>query len=160
MILELASLLGSSVGGKLFGLAGDYIAEKRHDKRETMEHEKQVTLANRNSLKEYYESQSMVTPEGKPSPLAYVIAFCIGLFAVTYCYSALSCFTDNPEGLILTKDPAENARNFSILFGFIEWDIANNKVISMSRAGLGYLMLHPIVFILSMVTTGDKPKRR
>ena len=158
--MELVALLGSSVGGKGLGMFSDFISERRHQGREEEENKHIQDLASRDKLKGYYESINAPLEDGNPSPLAYVIAFSIGLFAITYCLAALSCFFWEPTAVILTKDPAEDARAISFLFGFIEWDLSNDRILSMSKIGLGFLMLYPIVFILSMVTTGDKLKRR
>ncbi len=160
MIMELVSLLGSSVGGKLFGMASEFITESRHAKAEASElnHKQQMALIE--SHKEFQNELQTPNPDGSYSPLSYVVAYSVGLFAITYCLAALSCFLDAPTQIVYTKDPADDARLFSVFWGFIEWDIANNQVLKMSKIGLGYLMLHPIVFVLSMVTTGDKPKRK
>ena len=160
MILELASILGTSVGGKVFGIVGDLLSERRHHKREEDEfkHRQQMQLIS--EAKGYQNAIHEQKEDGTYSPLSWVIAISLGLFAFTYCSAALTCFFDNPTAIVYTKDPSEDANTFSFFFGFIEWDIANNRVVEMSKIGLGYLMLHPIVFILSMVTTGDKLKRR
>lgn len=160
MILELASILGTSVGGKVFGIVGDMLSERRHQHREQEDNKHKQQLAIIGATKEYQHDLHEQKEDGTYSPLSWVIAISIGLFAFTYCAAALTCFFDDPTAIVYTKDPSEEANNFSFLFGFIEWDIANNRVVSMSKIGLGYLMLHPIVFILSMVTTGDKLKRR
>ena len=160
MIMELVSLLGSSVGGKVFGMVSDVMAERRHAKTLETEltHKQQMALIK--SHTEYQDEIHEQNKDGGYSPLSHVVAYSVGLFAVTYCIAALSCFIDTPTEIVYTKDPAEDARIFSVFWGFIEWDIANNQVLKMSKIGLGYLMLHPIVFILSMVTTGDKPRKR
>jgi len=160
MILELASFLGTSVGGKLFGMISDTMAEKRHNERENMEIKHRQRLAELEQLGDYYEKLNTPSSDGTYSPLSRVVAFTIGLFAITYCYATLSCFIDNPAQVIFTKDPSGNSSAFSLLGGFITWDIANNRVLEMSKVGLGYLLLHPVVFILSMATTGDKPGKR
>ncbi len=160
MILELASFLGTSVGGKLFGMISDSISEKRHQKREEAEFNHKIALAASGQLKEHYEAVNKQNDDGTYSPLSWVVAFVVFLFCITYCYATLSCFIDNPAQIIYTKDPSEEASKFSLLFGTISWDIANNRVLAMSKAGMGYLMCYPIIFILSMVTTGDKPKKR
>jgi hypothetical protein len=160
MILELASFLGTSVGGKLFGMAGDFLAERREQRRDELEYEHKKDLAFKGQLKEHYESVSKQQPDGTYSPLTWCIAFVIVLFAITYCYATLSCFTDSPEQIIYTKDPSSEANTFSLLFGTISWDISNDRILAMSKAGMGYLLCYPIIFILSMVATGDKPRKR
>ena len=160
MILELASFLGTSVGGKLFGMISDSIAEKRHQEQEERAFNHQIAMAASNNLKEHYDSLGKQNSKGGYSPIAWAVTFIVVLFAVTYCYATLSCFISNPEQIVYTKDPSEDANTVSILFGTISFDISNNKILGMSRAGLGYLMCYPIIFILSMVTTGDKPRRK
>ena len=160
MILELASFLGTSVGGKVFGMASDFLAERRQQKRDELEYEHKKDLAFKGQLNEHYTAISEQKPDGTYSPLTWVISCVILLFAATYCYATISCFIDNPTQIIYTKDPSEEASTFSILFGTISWDISSNRILAMSKAGMGYLLCYPIIFILSMVTTGDKPKRR
>ena len=160
MILEVISILGSSAGGKIFGMASDFLSERRHEKREKQENEHKQQLALIGKTGEYQNELHEQKEDGSYSPMSWVVAFSLGLFAFTYCTAALSCFLDNPTQIIYSKDPSEAASSVSIFFGFIDWDIANNRVITMSKIGLGYLMFHPIVFILSMVFTGDKLKKK
>ena len=160
MILELASFLGTSVGGRLFGMAGDWIAGRREAQREKAEFKHQRSLADKGAFTEYAKALSSPQSDGSYSPLQWVIAFVILLFAVTYCTATLTCFFDNPGEIIYTKDPSEDSREIALFFGAIKWDLANNRILAMSKAGMGFLMCYPLVFILSMVTTGDRPKRR
>lgn len=159
MILEVISILGSSAGGKIFGMVSDFMSERRHQKREEEENKHKQQLAIIGATREYQHEVHEQKEDGSYSPISWVIAISLGLFAATYCTASLSCFIDNPTQIIYSKDPSEAANSISLLFGFIEWDIANNRVIEMSKIGLGYLMLHPIVFILSMVFTGDRLKK-
>lgn len=160
MILELASFLGTSVGGKLFGLAGDWLAERRLAKREQEEFQHQKDLAYKDALKDHLDSLNLERSNGGYSPLQWVIAFVILLFGTTYCLATLTCFFENSSEIIYTKDPSQDARSVSLFFGAISYDLANNKILAMSKAGLGFLMCYPLVFILSMVTTGDRPSKR
>jgi hypothetical protein len=160
MILELASFLGTSVGGKVFGMASDFLSEKRIQHREELEFEHKKDLAIAGHLKEHYEAISKPQADGTYSPLSWAMCYVVILFTCTYCYATLTCFIDNPTDIIYTKDPQEAASTFSLLFGTISWDIANNRVLAMSKAGVGFLMCYPIIFVLTMVVTGDKPKKR
>ena len=160
MILELASFLGTSVGGKVFGMIGDALAERRIHRREELEYEHKKDIAYKGQLKEYMETINGQQQDGTYSPLAWVTAAVILLFAVTYCYATLSCFLENPTSIIYTKDPSEAANKISLLFGTISWDIANNRILAMSKAGMGFLMCYPVIFVVTMATTGDRPKKR
>ena len=159
-MIELLSLLGAAGGGKMFGIVSDWVLEGRHQKQEEKKQEHERYMASMRGRRKYHADLYTKDNDGTYSPLAHVIAYTIGLFAVTYCAAALSCFLDNPTATIYTKDPSENAAVREILFGIIRWDSFNNRVVEMSKIGLGYLMLHPMLFILSMVTTGDKIKTR
>ncbi|PJB53593.1 MAG: hypothetical protein CO099_06085 [Bdellovibrio sp. CG_4_9_14_3_um_filter_39_7] len=160
MILELASFLGTSVGGSLFGMLRDTISSRRQQAIDDKKLDHELRLADKKALKDYYESIHKPSNEGNYSPMSYVIAFLVCLLGVTYCYATITCFAENPELIIYSKDPSDDSRTISILFGAIEWDIANNKILSMSKIGLGYLMCYPIIFTLSQVITGDKPRSR
>jgi hypothetical protein len=160
VILELASFLGTSVGGKLFGLAGDWLAERRAHKRDEAEFQLRKDLAYKGQLKEHVAGLNEQNADGGYSPLQWVVAFVILCFGITYCAATLTCFFDDPTAQVFTKDPSENSRAISIFFGAIKYDLADNRVLAMSKAGLGFLMCYPLVFILSMVTTGDRPGKR
>ena len=160
MILELASFLGTSVGGKLFGIAGDWLAESRVRKREEAEHQLKKDLAYKGALGEHLQKLNSENSHGGYSPLQWVVAFVILSFGVTYCVATLTCFFEGPTDIIYTKDPSADSAQRSFFFGAIRWDATNNKVLAISKAGMGWLMLYPIVFILSMVTTGDRPTKR
>ncbi len=160
MILELASFLGTSVGGSLLGAVRDHFSNKRQEAREDREYGHQLDLAKREGFVEYLATLNQENAKGNYSPMQYVIALIVLILGVTYSLSTLSCFFWEPNSIVWTKDPSEDARQVSILFGSIKWDLANLRVISMSKAGLGYLQLYPIIFILSQVITGDVIRRR
>jgi len=160
LILELASFLGTSVGGKLFGIISDTMSERRHAERERRQLEHEANLATRGALKDHVKMLNTADTSGRYSPLAWVVAVCIFLFCVTYCVCTLYCFLINPTEVILSKDPTAGSAQKSFFFGLVKWDVTNNKVLEMSKAGVGFLMSYPIIFILSMVVTGDKPKGR
>jgi hypothetical protein len=141
-------------------MLSDMMAEGRMRKREEAEIKHRESMADKKAAREYMELYNATNEDGRHSPRAWVVSFIILMLGVTYCTATLSCFYIDPGHIVYTKDPSEDAKKFSILFGAIEWDRSNNRVISMSRAGLGYIMLHPIIFIISMVTTGDRPSKR
>jgi len=158
MILELASFLGTSVGGSLFGMLRDSISSSRQAKIDEKKLDHELRLADKQQLGEYYEALNKQNDDGHYSPMAYVVAFVVLLLGVTYCYATSTCFYENPEAIVFSKDPSDDSRELSILFGTIKWDMANNKILSMSKIGLGYLMCYPIIFTLSQVITGDRPR--
>lgn len=160
MILEVLSYLGTSVGGKLFGMVTDIFAERRAAAREKQEQKFHKRLAEKNALKEYLAAMYQPQPNGKPPLLAYVSAYTLVLFATVYAVCTASCFFIEPLSMVFTKDPSEDAITREIFFGAIKWDVANNRILEMSRIGLGYLMCYPIIFILSMVNTGERLQRR
>lgn len=160
MILELASFLGTSVGGKLFGIIGDAISESRQAERDRRKFEHEANLASRGQLREHISMYNQLDAKGHYSPLAWVVAVCVLMFCTTYCVCTLYCFLVNPTEIILSKDPTADSATKSLFFGLIKWDVTNNKVLEMSKAGVGFLMSYPVIFILSMVVGGDKPKGR
>jgi len=160
MILELASFLGTSVGGKLFGIISDSMSEKRQAERDKRQFEHEANLAARDQLKAHVSMLNRVDSSGRYSPLAWVVAFCVLMLCVTYCTCTLYCFLVNPTELILSKDPTAGAATKSFFFGLVKWDVTNNKILEMSKAGIGFLMSYPVIFLLSMILTGDRPKGR
>ena len=141
-------------------MAGDWLADGRQAKRDKANIEHEKDLAYKGQLREHLEAINGKDDGGHYSPLAYVVAFIVLCFGVTYCTATLTCFFDSPAEIIYTKDPTEDTRSISIFFGAFKWDLANNRILAMSKAGLGFLLLYPVIFILSMVTTGDRPKGR
>ena len=161
MILELATLLGASGGGKILGMFSDFMSERRLLKQQELEQNHLQDLASRGSLGEYLNGINEPNEiTGCYSPMAWTVAIGLGVFTITYCIAALSCFVINPQEIVWTKDPSSKASEVELLWGFIGWKIADNRVVEVSKIGVGFLMLHPVVFIISMVFTGDKPKRR
>lgn len=160
MILALISFLGTTVGGKVFGMISDALSERRVHKHEEAERKHKQRLAELDKSQEYMEAANVPQSDGSYSPMSYISAYSLGLFATVYCVATLSCFLWEPSSIIYTKDPTEDTNAFELLFGLIKWDLANDRVITMSKAGLGFLLLQPIVFILSMVFTGDKARKR
>lgn len=159
MILELVSFLGTSVGGTLLGSLDSIIQNRQDRALEGKRHDHEQRLADKSSLREYYQGINQLQPDGKYSPMAYVIAFVVLMLATTYCLGTLTFFFESPTQIMWTKDPAENDRAFRLFWGLIKVDLSNNKVMEISRGGVGFLMCYPIVFILSMVITGEKLKR-
>lgn len=159
MILELVTFLGTSVGGTILGHIGRWIQGRSEIIADDRENDFQQRLADKKQLSTYLQYTHYHRPDGKYSPLSYAITFIILLLGITYCFCTATFFIWNPTEIMLTKHPNEEARVISIFFGLIKWDIVNDRVLSMSRAGVGFLMCYPIIFILSMVITGEKPKR-
>lgn len=159
MILELVSFLGTSVGGTLLGTLDSIIQNNHDNKLETRRQDHEQKLSGTTALKEYYESLNEVKPDGKLTPMAFVIAGVVFMLATTYCAGTLSFFFEDPTKIMWTKDPAENDRAFRLFWGLVKIDLSNNKIMEISRGGVGFLMCYPIVFILSMVITGEKLKR-
>lgn len=159
MLLELITFLGTSVGGSFLGHIGRWIQGRSEAKTDERENDFQQRLADKKQLSIYLENLNKQNPDLSYSPLSYAVTFLILLLGCTYCACTASFFFWEPNQIIHTKDPTEEARSISLFFGFIKWDQANDKILSMSRGGVGFLMCYPVIFILSMVVTGEKPKR-
>lgn len=159
MVLELITFLGTSAGGNIAGHIGRWIQGKSEHADEKRRQSHELRLAEKGQLKEYMVALHGKTPDNTYSPMAWASCFLVLLLGVTYCACTISLFVENPSEIMYTKDPTADSRAFEIFFGFIKYDIANNKILSMSRAGVGFLMCYPIVFIISAVVTGEKPKR-
>lgn len=156
---ELLTLIGSAGSGKLFGLLGDFLSNRAHEKAEREEREFQRDLAYKGQLHDYM--QAINTEEGteRPSLMSKTLCFLYILFGVTACVCCMYCFF-TAFGEVSIKDPDTKGSSFSI-FGIFNWDFTPRSKIDLSPMGVGYLILHPILFILSMVSTGSRgPKRR
>lgn len=158
MFVDLIGLLGTTVGGKIFGDVGRIVTgwSDNAEQREVRLHEER--LAEKKVLHEYLEKRYSA-PAGQESSMARVCSFLLLFFGVCYGVAALSLFLWEPTQNMLSKDPANDGRVIEFGFGLIKYDIANNRVVSMARAGFGYLMLYPFVFLFSVCITGEKPQR-
>jgi hypothetical protein len=159
MILELVSFLGTSVGGTALGHIGRMIQGRSEAAAEKREHDHQQRLADKKQLAAFIKATHEPQGDGSYSPFSYAITFILCLLGTTYCAATVSLFLIDPNDIMLTKDPTSDSRSLGIFWGLLHWDLQNNKILSMSRAGCGFLMCYPIIFILSMVVTGEKPKR-
>ena len=158
-MIEIIGFLSSTLGGKLFGMATDALAARREHKARLAEQDHIQRLADKNASKEYYAEIDKPDEDGNYSPMSHTIAFVIRLFACVYAAAILSCFFDDPGQIIYTKDPASDANKVEILFGVISFDLANNRILEMSKIGLGALLVQPVIFILCMASTGSRGKK-
>ena len=149
-------MLGTSVGGKIFGVISEKIHDSQIERREQAERAHQADLAGRNQLTAYLDTINRPNPNGGSSPMQFVVPLILLVFAITYVQCVWGCFTVDPEAIIYTKDPTSETAVRELFFGFIRWDSVNDRVVAMSKAGLGALLLYPIIFILSSVTSLDR----
>jgi len=157
VLAALLSLIGSAGSGKILGLASDYFQNKAHEKSEESERAHQRDLAGRGQLEAYLNETHSKDDEGNPSLFSRTLCLIYLLFACTACTACLYCFWLG-SGEVLIKDPDQEGTKFSFLV--FSWDFQANNISRLSPIGVGFLILHPILFILSMVSTGTKVPRR
>tara|TARA_R110002126_G_scaffold287101_1_gene439553 strand:+ start:590 stop:1048 length:459 start_codon:yes stop_codon:yes gene_type:complete len=150
-MFALLTLIGSAGSGKLLSLVSEYFQNKAQSESEEKEREFQKDLAFKGELKAYIES-AHAPIDGKTTLLSYTLCALYVMFGFTACSACLWCFWMG-AGEVLIKDPDQKRSFFESIFG------ARN-VTSLSPIGVGYLILHPILFILSMVSTGSRTPRR
>lgn len=154
-MIELLSLIGSAGAGKAFGLISDWQSARHHEKEEAADREFQKWIAEKGQLNEYIQA---VHGSGgsKPSPLSLTLCAIYLMFTFTACAACLYCFYVG-FGEVLIKDPDQQQSSFRFFLLETKW--SPKGVIQLSPMGLGYLILHPILFVLSMVSTGTRVKR-
>lgn len=160
MFLDIIGLLGTTVGGKIFGDVGRFLSGKREAEERQKEREFHKDLLFKDGLANYHKNVHGPQDDGTYSPMSYVCAYLVLLFGITYALAVGSLFVWEPISEITTKDPSSNDRVFEFGFGLIKYDFANNRILSMSRAGLGYVMLYPFIFLFSTTITGEREKRQ
>ena len=157
MLAALLSLIGSAGSGKILGLASDFFQNRAHEKSEESERSHQRDLASRGQLANYLKQTHHEGESGAPSLFSRTLCIIYLMFALTACTACLYCFWLG-SGEVLIKDPDQEGTKFSFLI--FSWDFQANNISRLSPIGVGFLVLHPILFILSMVSTGTKVPRR
>jgi hypothetical protein len=158
-MMELLTLIGSAGSGKLFGLVGEFLSNRAHEKAEAQEREFQRDLAFKGQLHDYMAAQHKEV-DGRPSLIQKTLSFLYILFGVTICVCCVVCFVASIGEVspVTIKDPDAKGGALSI-FGFIDWQFQAKSKTELSMAGLGYLILHPLLFIISMVSTGGSRQK-
>jgi len=156
-MMALLSLIGSAGAGKILGLVTEYFSAKHQKDQDNAEREFQRSLADKGQLKDYLTAVHS-SPEGKPSLLSYTLCSLYIMFGLTACACCIYCFYV-AFGEVTIKDPDQKESLFRIPLLF-ETRWTPETTIDLSPMGLGYLILHPLLFILSMVSTGTRPNRR
>lgn len=158
MITALLSLIGSAGSGKILGLASDFFQTRAQEKADEAERAHQRDLASRGELKNYLAQTHHIDDNGRVSLLSRTLCLIYLLFAITACSACLYCFWLG-FGEATIKDPDQEGGSFSAL-GLFKWEFQPKNISQLSPIGVGYLILHPILFILSMVSTGTRTPRR
>lgn len=161
-MIELLSLIGSAGAGKAFGMLGDAWANASRRKDEKDEREFQKDLAFRGLLSDYLNSTS--EDGGKTSFMSYIRGAMFIMFSFTACafigWCAWAQFAYPEVGDLTFQNPEPPQNTISLLAGAIEWSWATKTITRISPLGYAYLALHPLLFILSMVSTLERPRRR
>lgn len=157
-MLELFSLIGSAGSGKILGLISDFLSNRSQAQAEEKEREHQRDLAFKGQLGDYLQA-SHDQVDGKTTLLSFTLCAMYLMFSATVCAAALYCFWVG-FGEVSIKDPDAEGSSWSILGGAIRRSLEAKSITDISPMGVGYLILHPILFILSMVSTGTRASRR
>jgi len=154
-MVELLSLIGASGSGKILSMASEFMTNRAQAVAEEKEREFQRTLADKDQLKDYLSIQHQHV-EGKPTLLSYTLCFLYLMFGATACAACLYCFYVG-FGEVTIKDPDQEGGGFAL--GPLKLAFQAKSITDISAMGVGYLILHPILFILSMVSTSSRPVR-
>jgi len=159
-MIELLSLIGSAGAGKAFGLVSEFLQSKERHKSEHEERQFRRELAAGDRLGEYMEALHGPPNNHGPSLLGSTLCVLYIMFGATVCTCSILCFYYGiwEHEAVSIKDPDQSSRTFSILGGAIKYEWPTKSISQISLVGIGYLLLHPILFILSTVTTGTPRK--
>lgn len=156
-MLELLTLFGSAGAGKLFQIGSEVLTNASVAKQEKEEREFQRSMADKGQLKEYLESVHKLD-DGKPTMFSTTLCILYIMFGATACAACLYCFYLGVNGQAHIKDPDTEGTAFK--FFILEWQFQARNISSLSPMGVGYLILHPILFILSTVSGSTRSHRR
>jgi len=149
VITELLGLAGSGIAGSIFGMISDAMQSRAENKRLETKLEIQRRANESGQVLKHIDEVS-----DKP---AFTWAF--GMLVFTYCICTILCFAF-PEVTIHTFNPDEEPKRISILWGLFSWERQINYVYSISSAGVGFSLLHPIAFQIGTVITGINANTR
>lgn len=156
-MIELLSLIGSAGAGKLFQIGSEMLTNASVAKQEEKDREFQKYLADKNQLAAYMDG---VHGKGDhpPSLLSWTLCLLYIMFGITACLACLYCFYLGYEGNAVIKDPDAEGSRFK--FFILEWQFQARNISSLSPMGIGYLILHPILFILSTISGSTRSHRK
>lgn len=156
MIIPLLTLIGSAGSGKLIQMVSEIMSNASHAKQQKEDREFQKYLADKGALNEYLK-ETHAEVDGHPSLLSITLCSLYLMFGATVCAAALYCFYIG-FGEVTIKDPDQAGSHFKFLL--FEWKPNPKNISEISPMGLGYLILHPILFILSTVSGATRFRRR
>lgn len=160
-MIELATLLGTSVGGKIFGIIqeGRKAAQEKQERDEERAFRRE--LAAGGNLKEYMES--FTDDNGDTNTMGLTLCGLFLMFGFTACSAVMYLIWaefqySGTEAAML--DPTPPKREWSILGGALKWSWETKSISYISPLGYAYLILHPILFVLNTISTGNFSKKR
>ena len=161
-MLELLSLIGAPGAGKLFQIGSDWISDSRRQKVEDKEREFKQGLAMGGQLKEYMESIHGSEDDDLPSLHSVVMCGLYFMFATTTVIFIATCLAlqwelGNEALMVGIKDPEQQGKTWSFLGGAIEYSYPSKSIAFISPLGCAYLALHPLLFVLGLVSSGRSP---
>jgi hypothetical protein len=161
-VLELLSLIGAPGAGKIFQIAGDFLSDRRRSKHEAEERAFRSSLAQGDKLTAYMEAIHGSEDDDLPSLHSVTMCALYIMFAVTTCVFICTCLyiqweLGNEALMVGIKDPEQNPSTWSILGGLIKGSRATNTITFISPLGVAYLALHPLLFVLGLVSSGRSP---
>ena len=155
MIFELVSLLGTSVGGTLLGLLDNHLDSRRQKQIEERQIKRETQVLLKGDYAAYQKAIHKRQPDGSYSPMSYAICFVFIFMSVSYAACIGTLFFNDPNTIIYSKDPTNEPKQFEMLFGAIKYSWNDNRILQISRVGLGVIMLYPVIFVISNVITSE-----
>lgn len=177
MVTALITFLGTSAGGSIVGFLVESMSRKREERQRDKDRLHEERMASSGNFRDYSKavferapgtlrritrkrsfwglSWETITYRVFPTniPTTRAIAVAISTVIVVLAYTlTMGWFAYNMDASVHTLNPDPDPIKLDLLlFGF-EWP--RNKAYTLTAGGIAYLMAYPLVFIISMVTTG------
>jgi len=161
-MLELLSLIGAPGAGKLFQIASDFISDSRRQKMEDRKQNHLEKMAGHENFKSYMESIHGTEDDSLPTLHSVVMCSLYIMFSLITCIFIATCLyiqweLGNEAFMVGIKDPEQQAKTWSFLGGAIQYSYPAKSLSFVSPLGVAYLALHPLLFVLGLVSSGRSP---
>jgi hypothetical protein len=162
-VLELLSLIGAPGLGKATAIIGDFVSDSKRRQIEADDREFKKDLAYKGQLKDYLKALHAENDEPRyPSLMSVTLCVLYIMFSVTACAFIFWCCyiqweLGNEAFRVGIKDPEQAGSTLSLLGGAIKYSWASKSVTFISPLGCAYLALHPLLYILGLVSSGRSP---
>lgn len=173
------SLLSSSAGGALFRLLLQWLNRRFAASENQKDRDAENVIAARGHIVDYAKAIGQ-TAGAKMVPAKWRIKLLWGLFdfesnrrrfvspasartrannlsLFMLTFTVCLCtwiYVAGPSETLATFDPNDRGVQWGLFFGFFTWSSTAKDVVILTTQGVGFLLLHPLIFIVTALLTG------